>query len=192
MGAGLVLMDNKNSLDAVLFKTRFLAYRCNVWASTPSFAFVFDKTFNRENFSYLTLMILCGEVLPIRLAALLLSHFSDLQLFNTYGPTEATVMVISIQINQDILNTYKQITVGNTDTTCHIDTQNSGIFKNNITGELLISGQSVYIGYLNADNDSFTTNKEGVRYYYATGYMIYQQDGKLFFAGRQDNMIKYN
>ncbi|WP_201340116.1 AMP-binding protein [Isorropodon fossajaponicum symbiont] len=99
----------------MLFKTRFLEYRCDIWVSTPSFAFGFDKTFNRENFPYLTLMILCGEVLPIKLADLLLSHFPNLQLFNTYGPTEATVIVSSIQINQDILNTYKQLPIGKPD-----------------------------------------------------------------------------
>ncbi len=64
-------------------------------------------------------------------------------------------------------------------------------FEKNVTGELLlISGQSVFIGYLNANNDSFTTNKEDVRYM-ATGDMIYQKDNK-FFSGRQDNTIKYN
>ena len=193
LGASLVLMDNKTSLDAALFKTRFSAYRCNVWVSTPSFAFAFgfDKTFNDKNFPHLDLMIFCGEVLPKKLADLLLSNFPNLQLFNTYGPTEATVMVSSVQINQEILNTCEQLPIGNTNAICHIDTQNSGIFEDNITGELLISGQSVSIGYLNANNDSFTINKEGMRCY-ATGDMVYQQDDKLFFAGRQDNMIKYN
>ncbi len=194
LGASLVLMDRKVSLDIELFKGRFLAYHCNVWVSTPSFAFAFgfDKTFNDKNFPHLDLMIFCGEVLSRQLANLLLSHFSNLKLFNTYGPTETTVMVSSIQINRDILNTYKQLPIGNTNIDCHIDIQNSGIFEGNVTGELLISGKGVSIGYLNANNnDNFTTNKEGV-YYYATGDMAYQQDNRLFFAGRQDNMIKYN
>ncbi|WP_201340925.1 AMP-binding protein [Abyssogena phaseoliformis symbiont] len=191
LSASLVLMDNKT----MLFQTIFLAYRCNVWVSTPSFAFAFgfDKAFNSENFPCLILMILCGGVLPTKLAGLLLSHFTNLQLFNTYGPTEVTVMVSSIQINQKILNTYNQFPIGNINTTCHIDTQNSGIFEKNVTGELLISGQSVSIGYLNANNDSFTTNKEGCALlcYWRHGLSKRQQI-VFFWTPVQDDMIKYN
>ncbi len=193
LGASLVLMDNKTSLDAALFKTRFLAYRCNVWVSTPSFAFAFgvDKAFDAKHFPHLLLMIFCGEVLPKKLADLLLAKFPSLQLFNTYGPTEATVMVSSVQIDQALLNRYEQLPIGNINAICHIDTQNPGTFEQAITGELLISGQSVSVGYLNANNDSFTVDKQGMRFY-ATGDRVYQQDGKLFFVGRKDSMIKYN
>ncbi|WP_066045221.1 AMP-binding protein [Bathymodiolus septemdierum thioautotrophic gill symbiont] len=193
LGASLVLMDNKTILDKVLFKSRLSAYCCSVWTSTPSFAFAFafDKTFNHQNFPDLDLMIFCGEVLPKKMANALLSNFPNLQLFNTYGPTEVTVMVSSIQIDQVILKTYEQLPIGRTNAICHIDDQNESIVKDNVIGELLISGGSVSIGYLNANNDSFTVNEEGMRYY-ATGDMAYQQDDMLFFVGRQDNMIKYN
>ncbi|SFV87713.1 D-alanine--poly(phosphoribitol) ligase subunit 1 [hydrothermal vent metagenome] len=193
LGASLVLMDSETALNPTLFKQRFLHYGCSVWSSTPSFAlaFAYDSNFNRDNFPLFEAMFLCGEVLTTKSADLLLCHFPNLKLFNTYGPTEATVMMSSIQITRKIVDTYPHLPIGNASNNYNIDSKNSGTFEAHTTGELLITGDNVSIGYLNANNDDFTTNKAGVRCY-ATGDRVYQQDDKLFFAGRSDSMIKYN
>lgn len=193
LGASLVLMENETALNPTLFKQRFLHYACSVWSSTPSFAlaFAYDRDFNQDNFPHFKTMFLCGEVLTTKSADLLLCHFPNLKLFNTYGPTEATVMMSSIQITRQILDTYQHLPIGNASNNYSIDNKNKGTFETHTTGELLITGANVSIGYLNANNDDFTVNKVGVRCY-ATGDRVYQQDDKLFFAGRLDNMIKYN
>ncbi len=54
----------------------------------------------------------CGEILPHRTAKALVNRFPSATIYNTYGPTEATVAVTSIQITQEILDQYPTLPVG--------------------------------------------------------------------------------
>ena len=63
-------------------------------------------------------------------------------MFNTYGPTEATVAMTSIEITADILAQYDRLPIGYTkaDTkTVVVDEQNNEVAPGQ-PGELLISG----------------------------------------------------
>ncbi len=61
-------------------------------------------------------------------------------IYNTYGPTEATVAVTSIQITEEILNQYNPLPVG-------VARPGTRLFATE-EGELVIEGQSVSLGYL--------------------------------------------
>src|SRR6266513_4113318 len=68
------------------------------WVSTPSFAqmsLVEDK-FSEAMLPRVRRFLFCGETLPPQTAAQLLARFPQAQVWNMYGPTEATVATTSI------------------------------------------------------------------------------------------------
>ncbi len=68
------------------------------------------------------------------------NRFPSATIYNTYGPTEATVAVTSIQITQEILDQYPTLPVGVERPGARLSTTDEG--------ELVIEGQSVSLGYL--------------------------------------------
>ena len=49
------------------------------------------------------LVIVCGEILPNVLAKTLKSNYPDSKIYNTYGPTEATVATTLVEITEEII-----------------------------------------------------------------------------------------
>jgi len=98
----------------------------NKWVSTPSFADValLNPEFNQETHPELDTFLFCGEVLTKTTAEKLLARFPQAKIFNTYGPTEATVAVTGLQITPEIMAEYDKMPIGyaNADTelaSCH-------------------------------------------------------------------------
>lgn len=100
-------------------------------------------TLNEEQYGSLNEFFFCGEILPHRAAKALVSRFPSATIYNTYGPTEATVAVTSIQITQEILDQYPTLPVGVERLGARLSTTDDG--------ELVIEGQSVSLGYLKND-----------------------------------------
>src|SRR5213596_3521515 len=84
------------------------------WVSTPSFAqmcLVEDK-FAERMLPCVQRFLFCGETLAPHTAAQLLARFPQAQVWNMYGPTEATVATTSIHIDAAILEKYSPLPVG--------------------------------------------------------------------------------
>ena len=105
--------------------------------------------------------------------------------YNTYGPTEATVAVTGIQITQSIIQHYNPLPVGK---------PRAGVtLAVNDHAELIIMGRCLSQGYLNDAIKTAQVFKEyqGKQVYY-TGDSAYYLDDMWFIKGRMDNQIKYN
>ena len=74
------------------------------WVSTPSFAqlCLAERTFAAERLPGLRRFLFCGETLFPETAARLCERFPEAEVWNTYGPTEATVATTSIRITPEI------------------------------------------------------------------------------------------
>lgn len=167
----------------------------HVWTSTPSFAqmCLMDPSFNDELLPELNVFLFCGEILPVNIAKSLMDRFPNAKIFNTYGPTEATVAVTSIEVTADILNEFPVLPVGspNHDTRILLLDEGGSEVQNGEKGEIIIVGPSVSKGYLGQkelSNKAFTVinNKAA----YKTGDAGYIENGMLFYKGRMDFQIK--
>lgn len=159
----------------------------NIWVSTPSFMelALLLPVFTRKKYESLGQFIFCGEVLSHKLAEKLLHHFNKAVVYNTYGPTEATVAVTGIQITQSIIQHYNPLPVGK---------PRAGVtLAVNDHAELIIMGRCLSQGYLNDAIKTAQVFKEyqGKQAYY-TGDSAYYLDDMWFIKGRMDNQIKYN
>jgi D-alanine--poly(phosphoribitol) ligase subunit 1 len=167
----------------------------STWVSTPSFAHLClaERSFAAAMLPRLRRFLFCGEVLPPDVAARLFDRFPGAEIWNTYGPTEATVATTALRIDRGILARYSPLPIG-----CPlpgtrvvvVDEQGNRVAPGE-RGEIVIAGPNVSTGYVGRPDLTSRAFSEldGVRAY-RTGDWGHEQDGVLFCDGRMDNQIK--
>lgn len=165
-----------------------------VWVSTPSFMEIclMEPTFNGEHVDSLKIFLFCGEELPKATAQKLLERFPDAHIFNTYGPTEATVAISGVEITKELLDEYDRVPIGHVkyDTNVYIMNGDNEVAAEEV-GEIVIAGPSVSKGYLNNPEktaDAFFEYKNQSAY--RTGDAGKIKDGMLIYDGRIDFQVK--
>jgi D-alanine--poly(phosphoribitol) ligase subunit 1 len=165
------------------------------WVSTPSFAqmCLAEDTFAEPMLPKVQRFLFCGETLAPQTAAQLLARFPQAKVWNTYGPTEATVASTSILIDAAILEQYSPLPVGHVMAGIQIVVvdENGQELPANKRGEIIIAGPNVSPGYLERPD---LTARAFFEYRglhaYKTGDLGRFRDGLLFFEGRIDEQIK--
>ncbi len=153
-----------------------------------------QPTFDAKHLPALTHFFFCGEELTHKTAATLKQRFPQAKIFNTYGPTEATVAVSAVEITSEVLENYQRLPIGKAkqDTQIVLLDENGKEVATGESGEILIVGPSVSKGYL---NNSEKTAKAFVTYNarpaYKTGDLgQFDENGQLLYKGRIDFQIK--
>lgn len=158
---------------------------------TPSFAdlLLVDKNFNRSLMPNLQKILFCGEKLTKNTVNKLYNRFENIQIINSYGPTECTFAVTSTEVKQN-----EEISIGKPkqDVCIYVVDEDLNELNENEIGEFLISGKSVGKGYLNPSLNKNRFIKFKNEKAYCTGDLGYKKDGKFYYIGRKDKQIKYN
>ena len=185
-----------------------------VWVSTPSFVgmCLVDKDFNQEMLPKLRKMLYIGEVLPVEGARKLRERFPKVDIINGYGPTEATVGISHVIINDDHIGSGKSLPVGLPMENCKIkivDEEGREVEEGQ-KGEIVIIGPSVSKGYFKNEEktkevfylESTDPGLESgspkdlahLRFRaYKTGDLGFiDETGNIRYAGRKDFQIKLN
>jgi D-alanine--poly(phosphoribitol) ligase subunit 1 len=167
------------------------------WVSTPSFAqmCLIERSFAQPMLPALRRFLFCGETLAPETAAQLIERFPQAQVWNTYGPTEATVATTSMIVDQQVLAEFNPLPVGRS-------MPGSGIVilgehgvpvPEGERGEIVITGPNVSPGYLRRPD---LTAKAFAAYdaqpAYRTGDWGRDRGGLIFFEGRMDGQVKVN
>ncbi len=193
---GTLFSLSQNEIDnpARLYKT-LPQSDVTVWVSTPSFAqlCLAERTFTAAMLPRLKKFLFCGETLPPETATALLDRFPRAQVWNTYGPTEATVATTSIQITPEIVAQHRSLPVGRPKPDSRvlvIDDADQPV-SDDVRGEIVIVGPNVSTGYLHRPDLTAQAFFEidGQRAY-RTGDWGRYRDGLLFCEGRRDFQIK--
>ena len=71
-----------------------------------------EPTFNQGMLPRLGRFLFCGETLAPEIASQLMDRFPAAEVWNTYGPTEATVATTSLEITRAILDGYSPLPIG--------------------------------------------------------------------------------
>lgn len=166
-----------------------------VWVSTPSFMDIclMEKTFDGEHVPSLKIFQFCGEELPRKTAEELLQRFPNAKVFNTYGPTEATVAMTQIEVTAEVLATYDRVPIGyvkeDTEVLIYDEDRQAAAGE---AGEIIIKGPSVSKGYMNNPEKTAAAFFEidGVPAYHTGDAGRLQEDGLLLYEGRIDFQVK--
>ncbi|MVX62983.1 amino acid adenylation domain-containing protein [Clostridium chromiireducens] len=200
LGNGKTLFSlNKDTLEDLksLF-TQLASSNINHWVSTPALAEIcvtFDD-FNSMRISGLSKFVFAGEVLTKKLVKELMNKFPNVKIINGYGPTEATVLISAIEIDNNMIESEKGIPIGYPIDSCELGIidESGNRLKPKEKGELVVIGNSVSKGYLNnieMTDKAFFKDKAGNQGY-KTGDLAYYEDGIIYYCGRKDFQIKLN
>ena len=165
------------------------------WVSTPSFVqlCLAEKTFTADRLPSMRRFLFCGETLLPETAARLLERFPTAEVWNTYGPTEATVATTSVRITSEVLARGGPLPIGlpRPGTDIFLLDENDAAPPEGERGQLIIAGPNVSPGYLGRTDLTrrafYTANGQRA---YRTGDWGRWREGMLYFEGRQDGQVK--
>lgn len=196
----------------------------HVWVSTPSFAemCLANQGFGQGLMPSLRVMLFCGEALPNLVAAELMRRFPGARVVNSYGPTESTVAVAAVDVDEQMCASPDPLPVGRPRPGTRIrvtDPATGGELPQSEWGEVVIVGDTVAKGYLGRDDltravfgeeaADWLLEGEGkagsaaapgepvpaaraVRTYRTGDEGMMGEDGLLRFRGRLDLQVKLN
>jgi len=182
IGSTILLNEKTVSENPEKLMSQIEKHKGSIWVSTPSFALTYSRIGCDPKLKSINYFLFCGETLPHTLAKSLHSNFTQAKIYNTYGPTEATVATTKVEITKEILANYNPLPVGFPKPESQILIEKD---------EIVIIGNNVSIGYLNRpelNKDKFALINN-VRSY-KTGDNGFIKDNMLFFSARTDNQIK--
>jgi D-alanine--poly(phosphoribitol) ligase subunit 1 len=104
-GGTLFLVGRREVADPPALFSALRSSGLTVWVSTPSFArfCLAEPSFAEPMLPRLRRFLFCGEALPAATARRLLERFPRAEVWNTYGPTEATVAVTAVRLTPALL-----------------------------------------------------------------------------------------
>ena len=192
-GGTLSSLSKNDIAEPARLYQRLAQSHVTTWISTPSLArmCLAEKTFGLPMLPQLKRFIFCGETLAPHIASELMDRFPGVEMWNTYGPTEATVAVSSVRVDGNLLEKYGRIPLGYSQPGT-VRIMNDGVeVGDRENGEIVITGPQVSLGYLDnpTGNRAAFFETEGIRSY-RTGDRGHTRDGLLFFEGRLDGQIK--
>jgi amino acid adenylation domain-containing protein len=163
----------------------------------PSVLSYLKPYFKKIKLPKLKYSLLGGESLDLELVKLWQNCVPNAQIYNVYGPTEATINthIFSIPKNIDLHKTYNgTLTIGKpfgSNKAIVIDKENT-VITNNSKGEMCLYGDQIanqYFNNLEKTKQAFT--KINNEFVYKTGDLVYQDvDGDFIFCGRIDNQVQ--
>jgi len=167
--------------------------------STPSIMdmCVVSAKFGREILPDVERFIFCGEILTNELARTLKARFGGAAVINTYGPTEATILVTEVTITDGMIGAGRSLPIGHPlpGTVLRVVDEQGNPLPPREKGQLQILGRQCGPGYFKRPDLTakafFQDADTGLRGY-NTGDICYFDEGEYYFCHRNDFQIKLN
>lgn len=98
------ILDDNIKKDFIVLFDQLEKSNSTLAVFTPSFAdlLLLDRNFSEKLMPNLKTIIFCGERLLNTTVQKLYSRFKDIKIINTYGPTECTFAVTSVEVSKDL------------------------------------------------------------------------------------------
>ena len=194
LSAGATLYPIAEDRERILPAYSIQKYQLTIWHSVPSIIDLMErsKQISTDYLGSLKLMSFCGEPLYPKQVAQLFEANNSMRIFNTYGPTEATLFCTVQALNSKNYQAFCNSTVSIGQA---ISGWNLHLEKTNGYDEIIISGENIGVGYLNNEKE---TNKRYKKYQineselpaFYTGDTAYKKGNNIYFNGRIDNQVK--
>lgn len=189
-GAALVVASEQQIESPAMISKLIVQHEASLSTMTPSYI----QLLNQEIlYQYLRILVSAGEVLPLSLAE---SLCNKLDLYNGYGPTEASINTTLKRVDEESCG--RGISIGSPSANKKLYIVNAKLQQQpaGIVGELCIAGEGLAAGYMNDQvmtNEKFVPNPFGAGRLYRTGdFASWTPEGEILFYGRSDSQIKIN
>ena len=188
-GANLVLFDKETILNIDLFRNKLKSENItHMWLT----AGLFDSHANNQPdlFKNLRYLMVGGDVVHKDTVLKVLNHPEAPIIINGYGPTEASIFVLTHTFNKLNINNYNTTLIGSpiNETTVDVLTPFGTQAPLGGIGELFVRGEGVAKGYLNLSSDKNSFTGELGNRNYRTGDLVKytMSDSQIMFMGRVD------
>lgn len=146
-----------------------------------------------QNLDSLRFLLLGGEKVPPYQVQELYNTLPDVEIYNMYGPTEATVYSTYYKIPRQA----DKILIGKptANASIYILDEDKQLLPKEVAGEIYIGGHGVAMGYMNRpalSQERFVENpfRSGELLYRSGDYGKWLYDGNIELQGRKDQQIK--
>ncbi|WP_413980754.1 condensation domain-containing protein [Maribacter sp. 2307UL18-2] len=171
--------------------------KATVLKVTPSHLEII-KDNNSLDLTRIRRLIVGGEELDSDLAADIYDRGNGtLEIFNEYGPTEATVGCIVHKYCREESYMRNKVLIGTPAPNCqvYILDKNQRLLPSGVVGEICLGGEQVFTGYVSATDQTeilLINNpyKKGEKIYRTGDLGRWRPDGNIEFLGRMDGQVK--
>ncbi|CDH33427.1 Non-ribosomal peptide synthetase (fragment) [Xenorhabdus bovienii str. Intermedium] len=195
-GGALCLPGSKAVVDPKVISRLLIENKVTSVLLVPSLARLVLPQVAQLGYGQLHQVIVAGEFCPAKLVQEVTSAFTAVELFNEYGPTEATVWAAVYRCSSDDVD---PVPIGRpiSNTRIYLLDVNGQPVPMGAVGEMYIGGMGVARGYLNLAEltaerfllDPFA-GKPDARMYKTGDLARYLPNGDLVFLGRNDDQVK--
>lgn len=201
LSSGGALCAFSTALDRLTPAMVIKRHGITIWASVPSVVDIMSRSrsLKAENLASLRLMLFCGEPLLEGHLKAIFDARDDLPVWNTYGPTEATVFLTILKLFKDDYSRFCRgsAAIGEAIpySEIHIWDEKHGVGGEE--GELILCGKQLALGYIgDAERTAkafrqVEINGQSVRAYF-TGDWVRREDDQIYFVNRIDRQVKLN
>lgn len=175
-------------------------HRITFGAMAPSMLRYLKPYFEEFDSTSLKSCILTAEACPLELMEEWYKYATNVELYDFYGPTEATIYCTYYKLTRGGYNKSLNgiISIGKplANVIGLILDENGNELPAGEKGELCVAGDQVTCGYFNnteKNKESFFTkmiNGEEVRFYHTGDLCFKDQDGDIMYSGRLDHQAK--
>ncbi|SCW88813.1 D-alanine--poly(phosphoribitol) ligase subunit 1 [Rhizobium mongolense subsp. loessense] len=186
----ITALDHADIANSTGYIRRLASDKVSLWVSTPSIVRLFlkNRRFCSDSLPDCATFVFCGEPLTKAIVNDLFQRFPGCRVVNTYGPTECTVAVTSVDITNDHLLAEHELPIGYARAGTSIG-HSPGIDAIDQAQEIYVRGASVGRGYVGLPERQEYAFPE--RDLYRTGDWGWKAaDGLWYFKGRIDREVK--
>lgn len=199
IGGKLIILDTSQIRNPEKFQKTLQYEKITVLNQTPDAFFALTSNFLQVTLKeqiYIKYVILGGSKLSFIKLEPVLKNCPEIQFFNMYGITEATVHVTLKKIVLSQLN-IQNSNIGKPLINSYVNVlnRNANLCPVNVVGEICVGGYGIAAGYL---NQPILTHKSFIKvgldkFLYKSGdYGYWTDQGELVYCGRLDSQIKIN
>jgi amino acid adenylation domain-containing protein len=195
-GGALCLPGSQAVIDPQIISSLLIENSVTSVLLVPSLARLVLPQVAQLGYGKLRQVIVAGELCPAKLIQEVTSAFTAVELFNEYGPTEATVWAAVHRCSSDDVD---PVPIGRpiSNTCIYLLDAHGEPVPMGAVGEMYIGGIGVARGYLNLPEltderfllDHFA-GKPDARMYKTGDLARYLANGNLVFLGRNDDQVK--
>jgi D-alanine--poly(phosphoribitol) ligase subunit 1 len=185
---GNTLFPIHNQYDRTFINKFVKRNKINFWVSVPTAVDLFNLI-KKNELKFIEKYFFCGEPLKKYHLEKIFKINKNSVVYNTYGPTEATVSCSLLKLTSKNYKKYNFTNISFGKPIKNISFNLNGSNKNE--GELLISGIQLANGYLNRkklSRENFI-NQNHIKFY-KTGDICKRINGNYYFLNRKDTQVK--
>ncbi|HEY7156501.1 MAG TPA: AMP-binding protein [Gemmataceae bacterium] len=185
---GMRVVHHPDPTDASGLARKVGAYRPTFLVGTPTFVSYILERAEREQLTSLRLIVVGAEACPPSVRQRCAELAPAATLLEGYGITECSPVVSCNTVNANRPGTLGKPLPGVE--VCVVDLDTDEVLPTNRLGMLLVSGPTVFPGYIAYDGPTPFQERDGKRWYITGDLVRIDDDGFIHFGGRLKRFLK--